>query len=306
MNDRRFTFSAGDWALLVCAVGWGSTFPLTKLALAHASPIAFNAVRFLFSGLLLLPLISRPGSIPGDRAEGTDVRGSLEALRRALPVGVLLAFLIALGFWLQTWGLTRISAPRSAFLTVFYTLFVAPLEWLVTRRRPGIPVLIGCVVALIGVGLMTGAGIGEPLALGDLATLMAALVFAGQMVALSHALVHHSSRQILFLEVFLCGIFSIPAAYFFDRPFRFTWNAEVLLALAYLGLVATILLLALQNFGQRRTTATRAGLLFATEPVWALLLAWAVSGEVLSGREWVGGGLVLGGVALAAVGPREK
>lgn len=284
---RRFPFG-GDAALLLCAMVWGTTFLVTKQAVAHATPIAFVAARFLLAAAVLAPFALKDG---------------LKPLWRARYWGLGIGVLIAGGFGLQTWALTRIGPSRSAFLTSFYVFFTVLIEWVVLRRRPGWPVAIGAVLAVVGVGVMTGAGLGEPVAAGDAATLLCALVFAGQMVALSQALRRFGSKQILLLEIATCGLLSVPGAFLFDRPPHVAWNGTVLFAVAYLGVVATVLVLGLQNYGQARTTASRAGVMFSSEPVWTAIFSALVLGDRLSAREWSGASLVMVGLLIAMAVP---
>ena len=66
---------------------------------------------------------------------------------------------------------------------------------------------------------------------------------------------------------------------------------------------ATVAAYLLMSWAQRYTTATRAALIFATEPVFAGLASYFWLGERLSGRGWMGAGLVLMGVLLAELKP---
>lgn len=286
MRPTRAPSLAGDVALLLCAIIWGTTFLLTKKAMVSASPAAFNGARFGVATIALLPVLLR-------------VRWS--EFRRALGFGALLGALLALGFWLQTWGLARVSPSRSAFVTTFYVFFTPLIEWFITRRLPQRPVIAGGFVALLGVGLMTGAGWGEPLNPGDLATLACAFVFSVQMVALAEALRRRSSPALLFLEIAVCGLVTAPAAFVLDHPPRLPMSATTVMVVLYLALIATVLVFGLQNFGQTRTSATRAGVLFSSEPVWAAVFSALFFGERLSAREIAGAGLVLAGLLIATL-----
>lgn len=278
----------GDLALLLCAVGWGATFPVTRLALeAGATPLALNAVRFLLAAAVLLPLALRRGA---------------GALRRAAGHGLALGSLIAVGFWLQAYGLQHINSSRSAFLTSFYVLFTPALEWLVEKRRPAPRLLLAAAVATAGLAFMAGdLTAGAASLAGDIATLACAGVFAVQMVLLSIALAKHSSTALLFLQIAGCGVLSSLAVPVLEASPRFPFTTPVVGGVAFLALGATVVLLGLQNFGQKRTTASRAAVLFSSEPVWAVLFALA-AGETVTGREVGGGALVIAALLIASLG----
>ncbi|MBP6578555.1 MAG: EamA family transporter, partial [Acidovorax sp.] len=63
------------------------------------------------------------------------------------------------------------------------------------------------------------------------------------------------------------------------------------LALLYLGLLASVVVVILQAWGQQRVDAMRSAIVFGLEPVFASLTAWFLLGESLG---WAG----VGGAAL--------
>lgn len=279
---------AGDLALLACAVGWGTTFPITRAALEESSPLALNAARFLLATVFLI---------------GGAFRPDTKALRRALVPGLVLGCMLALGYGLQTWSLTLIGPSRSAFLTSFYVLFTPFLDWIWNREPPRAITLTGAVIAVAGVGVMSGGFSGSSFGLGDALTLLCALLFAAQIVGLGSALRTCAVGPLLFLQIGATGVLSAFASPMFETP-RLSASPWLWLQIAFLSLVATNLLLAFQAYGQRRTTATRAAVLFASEPMWAAIFA-AIAGERLARSEWLGAGLVLAGILVATL-PRVR
>lgn len=281
---------AGDAALLVCAVIWGSTFLVTKRVLDDASPMAFVGVRFVLASLVLLPW--------GLRAGG-------RALWAARWYGLSIGALLAAGFAVQTWALQFVGPSRSAFLTVFYVFFTPVVEWLAFRKLPRRSLVAGIVLAFVGILVMTGAGYGEPIGAGDVGTLLCAAVFAVQMVVLSAALKTHASSAILFVETSVCAVLCLAAVPFLDAPPRFAATSWSIGGVVYLAVFATGLVFALQNYGQARTSATHAGLLFASEPVWAALFSALILGERLAPREIAGACAVVAGLVVASLAPRR-
>ena len=78
---------------------WGAAFPLAKVALRDASPMAFTASRFLLAAVILLPML-----------KGTT--------RDEWRHGAILGFLLSLGFATQTIGLNLTTASRSGFIAI--------------------------------------------------------------------------------------------------------------------------------------------------------------------------------------------
>ena len=96
---------------------WGAAFPLAKLALRDASPMAFTAARFLVASLLVTPFL----------------RGIRPAEWRG---GVVLGALLSFGFAGQTMGLLWTTASRSGFLTSLYVPFTPLVVLAVYRTLP--------------------------------------------------------------------------------------------------------------------------------------------------------------------------
>src|SRR5207237_3110044 len=67
---------------------------------------------------------------------------------------------------------------------------------------------------------------------------------------------------------------------------------------AYLAIAGSTVAPLLQVFAQRTLSAGRVGLLFALEPVFALLFAITLGGEHFTPRWWLGAALILGAVVL--------
>ena len=61
-----------------------------------------------------------------------------------------------------------------------------------------------------------------------------------------------------------------------------------MLALLYTALAATVLVLVVQTWAQRRLSATQAAIILAGEPLFAALFAVLLGGETLGLRDLVG------------------
>ena len=76
--------------------------------------------------------------------------------------------------------------------------------------------------------------------------------------------------------------------------------------LACLALVSTVAAISLQFAGIARVGPTVASILCTVEPVVTVVLAFVVFGEVLGAAQLLGGGLVLAGVIVLQLRPRER
>jgi drug/metabolite transporter (DMT)-like permease len=79
--------------------------------------------------------------------------------------------------------------------------------------------------------------------------------------------------------------------------FEFTGN--LLLALAYTSILATVITATLQTKYQKFTTPTKAGIIFSLEPIISAVLAFFVLREKISNFGFIGGALIFSGLLVS-------
>ncbi len=274
---------AADAVLLFITVVWGITFVVVKGALGHADPLSFLALRFSLAALAAVLIAGR---------------GLLEpALWRS--AGVLGVFLM-IGYQLQTWGLVSTSASRSAFLTGLCVILVPFLSVVLFKRRLVVPAVVGAAIAVFGLYLLTDPGAAAGTTLGDLLTLGCAVCFAFHIALTERYAARHPAFALVAAQLVMSAVVFVAVAPFGAR--RVDWSPGLLIAIALTGLIATTLGIGLQTWAQARTTAVRAALIYALEPVIAVAYSTLTTGEGLGRREWLGGGLIIAGVVVGEVG----
>ena len=269
--------------LVLVTLVWGATFTVVKGALADASPLVLVAVRFGLASLVLLPL----------------VRG---ITRIELVGGLVLGLLFWGGIALQTTGLAETTPSRSAFITSLTAPLVPIVGWAVHQERPGIRVLIAITIATFGLYLLTDPGTGGANR-GDLLTAVAAVLFAGHIVAIGRFTGRGNAGRLLLGQLGFTALFAALAAPVIGGA-RFSPTPALLLALLFLVSTA-IGTFWYQIRAQRVLSPTETGLIFTLEPVFASLMSWIAIGETLSLVQWLGGGLVVAAMALSALRGRR-
>jgi O-acetylserine/cysteine efflux transporter len=116
---------------------WGLNFPVSKIGLAELPPILMMGMRFGLVALLLCPFMPLPR----------------EKLGHILVIAVLLG---GFHFSLMFTGLSRIDASAAAILTQSQVLFSTLLGMLVYRDRLTRRLLVGMLLAFLGVVLVAG------------------------------------------------------------------------------------------------------------------------------------------------------
>ncbi len=319
--SQRASARQADLALLGVSILWGISFPAIKMATPFVGPALFVCLRFTAAALVLLalwPWLARgggpamrdePAGSGGPRVSGEPAPAPAGSLRAALGEagarrrGVVLGLLLALGYTTQTVGLGTTTAGNSAFVTslsVVLTPLVAAVRW---RRLPERRLAPALLLAVAGLVLLTRPDLGR-LAAGDLWTLGCALAYAVYLVELSAALAVSPYLPLLYHQVITVAVATGAWAALLERRAP-RWTGEVALSLALTTLLSTVLALYLQNRYQGRTTATRAALIFATEPVFATLFAALLLGELVPAGWAAGAGLILAAVLTVELAGRR-
>jgi drug/metabolite transporter (DMT)-like permease len=302
---------AADGALMLTTLIWGSTFFMAKDILGVWPPMAYMFVRFVAAALLLALMFPRRLA----SARGEQWRA-----------GATLGLLMGIGFGLQAAGQVYTTASKSAFVTGLTTPLVPFVAYLILRARPGVENLIGVVLASVG-GLLILApqGADTSVNLGDMLTLAATVLFALHITLMSVYARRYDVRQLTVLQiaciaalfavvwialrvwVSLAGADALPVA-LARETLPLAWSGRVAWQLVYLATAGTVGAFLFWTWGQARTSATHAAIIFSLEPVFATAFAVAVIGasEWMGGRGWVGAALMFAGIIISEMRWSER
>src|SRR6185437_925179 len=290
-----------DLALAFVALLWGGTFVVVKSVLSDISTIYFLAIRFWVASLCMALLFIKPFRAAGAKAVWSGLRG-----------GAVAGLFLWSGYILQTYGLKYTSAGKSGFITGLYIVLVPLIGASVYRKWPHISEIIGILIATAGMGLMLAPGESgfafnmrqfrlDQFNFGDLLTIACAVAFAGQLVVLGYYARRERFEAVALGQILCAAVLSTVALS--AEPPRVSWSPGVVFALALTGIFATAIAVAIQTWGQQYTSATRTALIFALEPVFALVTAVTFGGEWLTAGAVVGGLLILAGILLVVLKP---
>lgn len=282
--------AGGVGLLLIVTLIWGTTFVATKSLVGGTTPAmspgGVTFWRFLIAAVCFLPFVL--------------VRPWPRGLWR---VGLELSFWLWAGYATQAIGLKYTSVSKSAFVTSLNVVFV-PVLTVLAGRRVGWIVWLMVGVALAGAGLLSYDG-SDP-NIGDLWTLGCAITYAVYIVRLERYANRFPAGSLTMVQLLGVTAFSLPwmageatiGGFGWGR-----WTPSVVLAIVYMGVIATLVTTWLQALGQRTVPGTHASLLYMTEPVFASAIAILFFDEQLGGKGWMGAGLILLAAIVSQVGP---
>lgn len=252
-----------------------------------SAPASVQAMyRLLFTSLLMAPFV-RPYS------------GALVKLR--LNDWLLLAasgFMLALHFLLWMGSLEFTSVASSTMIMALEPVFIMIGSFLLYKERSSVSAVAGLGVAIIGVVFIGWGDIGlsQDNLKGDLLSIFGTAAVAVHLM-IGKKLVARMPSYLYSLIVFIIAgaVFALynlaTGTAFFDYPPK-EWGIFALLAV-----VPTVFGHILFNWLLQYTSATTVSMNILGEPVGASMLAYLLLGERLTGLQWGGGVLVLGGLA---------
>lgn len=287
------TRSKAELALVGVTIIWGTSFVIVKNAIEHTSALAFVAARFTLASLVLLILFGR------------KLRYNQHLRRVTLHAGILAGVCLVMGYFLQTLGLRHTTPSKSAFITGLTTVMVPLLSALIYKRRPQLWEVVGVCIATVGMGLLTLAPERLSISYGDALTLGCAFAFAWHILVLGRYSAASSFELLAVMQIAVTAALAASLCWWVE-PFRFTMSLQVWGAVAITGIFSTALAFTVQAWAQRHTTPTRAGLIFAMEPVSAAITSYVVAGEVLPERGIFGAMLILTGILAVELKPTAR
>lgn len=285
-----------DLALILATLIWGSTFVTVKDALSDFAPVRFLVFRFFLAALVLFAAL-------------VLTRARLD--RATWRAGALASIPFFLTFLPQTFGLIWASPATSAFLTGFSVVLVPLFSVVLLRRRVGRWTWAGALAAFAGLGALSLRGDGT-IGIGELCTIGTAIAVAVHVLVLERVAPGKSAVALTAVQVLGCSVLAFLAlpldGLILGRGPGLISPVPrgALLALLYMGVVGTAVTFFLQTWAQARMSATRVGVLFVLEPVFALLFSVALGRERFAVRSAVGMALILAGMVIVeTLGRRE-
>ncbi|MFB7866458.1 MULTISPECIES: DMT family transporter [unclassified Streptomyces] len=279
----------------VTVVLWASAFVSIRSAGAAYSPGALALGRLLAGSLVLgiVLLVRREGLPPRAAWKGIAVSG-------LLWFGVYMVVL--------NWGEQEVDAGTAAMVVNIGPIMIALLgakvlgETLPPRLLAGMGVSFAGAVA-VGLSMSGGSGKSHASVLGVVLCLVAAMAYAGGVVAQKPALAHGSALQV---TTFGCLVGAVACLPFAGQLVREAAEAPLsaTLNMLYLGVFPTALAFTTWAYALARTTAGRMGATTYAVPALVVLMAWVLLGELPALLTLAGGALCLAGVAVSRSRPK--
>ncbi|WP_294497523.1 DMT family transporter [uncultured Gemmiger sp.] len=292
--------------LVAGALIWGVAFVAQTVGSGYVEAYTFLACRSWLACLFLAGLIAVRRRL-ARRVNARPAGGALPDRRRTAVGGALCGIFLFAASAAQQMGVGTISTAKASFLTALYIVLV-PLAGLFTRHRPGWRIWVCIGVSVAGLYLLCLAG-QDTLSLsgGEWQMLLAALLFAVQILLVGRYSPHADGVELSFCQFFTVSVLSTIFMLLFEHP---TW-AEVsgaAGAILYCGILSSGVGYTLQIIGQRGLDPTIASLAMCLESVFGALSGWLLLGQGLTSTELCGCVLMFAAIVGTTVAgrPAEK
>ena len=280
-TDRRRAVAA----LTAAGLAWGTTVPLSKVALGWFAPGWLTFARFGLAAAVLLAAASRRG------------------LRAAWTPRVLAAGALGYGgsVVLQNAGITRTSVTHAALLIGATPVLVAIIAalWHRTVARP--VAWAGFAVSLAGAGLITGGRGGGATTGGDALVLASLVLSAAVTVAQGRLLQGRDPAAVTAVQFLGAALAVLPFAVATEGIPAAPGGAGAVLAVAGQAAGGTLLPFTLFAYGQSRVSAEVAGAFLNLEPLVGAVAGTVFFADPVGPAQVTGGAAIIAGIALSSL-----
>lgn len=286
--------------LILTALIWGSSFVAQKSGMDLIGPLAFNGVRTVIGGIVLIPAIGFLSRFKGgnDAEEAAAAPEKTEEDRKnerknLLIGGICCGLFLMVASNLQQIGICYTTAGKAGFITALYVVLV-PILGLFIKKKVR-PIIWLCVAAsAIGLYLLcipADGGFGH-LNKGDMIMPVCALLFALHILVIDHFSPLVDGVKLSCIQFFVAGLLSLAFIWVdpllgFSLPTLSTL-LSAWLPLLYAGVLSCGVAYTLQIVAQADADPTVASMILCLESVFAVLTGMVVLGEALSMRETAG------------------
>ncbi len=292
--------------LVLTAMVWGGSFVAQKSGMELIGPFAFNGIRTIIGGIVLIPLImvldrmksKKQASAPAVKADAAD--SALSETDKKNDQKLLITGSICCGLallvagMLQQIGMMYTTAGKAGFITALYVVLVPIFGRILGKKIR--PLIWLCVLAsAFGLYLLcmpASGGFGH-INKGDLIVLACALCFAVHILLIDYFSPKVDGVRLSCLQFFIAGIlcvilmFPLDPVLGYDIP-SLSQLLDAWIPIVYAGALSCGAGYTMQIVAQADTDPAVASMILCLESVFAVIAGMLILGESLSLREAAG------------------
>ena len=295
----------GTLLLSIAALIWGLAFVAQSDAAEFVPPFTFNALRSVIGALVLYLFWFFRGKKDSKKFFPENPKDRKTYYACALICGICLSFAINFQqFGISAYPRGVASEARSGFITALYVILV-PCFSVFLKKRVGLPVLLGVLIAVAGVYLLCFSKGISGIYIGDALVFLCTIAFSIHIMTVDRFAGEIGGVKLSIMQFSVAAVVSAVLAFLFE--FEQISLANIISAapqILFLGVMSSGVAYTLQIAGQKYAEPTVASITMSLESVFAALGGWLISGNTLSHRELLGCTLVFVAILVAQI-PRK-
>ena len=277
-------------SLTLAMLIWGSSFIALKTALVDTKPYTIIFLRMLIASSCFLVFIK---SFSKYKFSKKDVKLLL----------LLSLFEPALYFIFEVNALRFTSASQAGVITSTMPIITAIFAGILLKELITRKLILGSILSMIGVIILstnanTTSHATNPL-LGNMLELGAMVCAAGYTIVAKHLSSKFSALFITASQSFLGALFFLPFFLYEYSQYGFHTSYTSMLWILYLGVVVTLGGYGLYNFALTKIDASRAAVFINLIPIFSVILAYLLLGDILNTIQIFASVIILTGVIIA-------
>ena len=279
-------YLAATAALLSVTVIWGSTFPLSKIVLEEIPPLFYLGIRYTLTTLIMGVLFPKQ-----------LFQNLKPTFAKAFPLGIAIFF----AYLTQTLGVNLTTASKAGFFTAFSVVLVPILLFFINRQKPPKSLMVGVVLALVGLALMSGL-MDEQINFnqGDFLVLLCAFGFAIQIILVARLHPSSNPASVATIQFATVALFSFLMAFFMEEIPSFAHiSPKVWWILLFLSAFGTAFAYTIQIYAQKEMSAGQAAMILTFEPVFSAIFSFYILKEQQNLTTVTGGLFIVFGMIIS-------
>ncbi|MEY8369620.1 EamA family transporter [Anaerovoracaceae bacterium 42-11] len=291
--DNRKTELASVLGLLIAALLWGISYPLTKCV--EDCPTFYTvSLRFLTAGIFMAIVFCK----------------RLKKMNKTiLKYAFLLSFGLTCMYIFSTLGIKYTTSVRASFFTSLSFVIVPLLNLLIFRLRLTKITVISVLICTVGMFLLTYTpDMGSfGLNIGDFICILAATAGSLHIILLDRVTKKEGMDPMLFTTMLMLFIalwgtlIALPTG-----AFAYKGTGLQLGTIVALGLLCSAAAFLLQSICQKYVPSNRVGIILAMEPASGCMLSVLLLGEVMSLGAWIGAAVIMGSLLYMEVATSKE
>jgi drug/metabolite transporter (DMT)-like permease len=203
--------------------------------------------------------------------------------------GAIAGSILALGYILQSIGLTKTTVSNTGFITGLYLVFTPLISAIAIRKPIKRWHLVAVIFATTGLFLISFNG--WRLGYGETLVLISAAVYGAHIVVLGEWSDGSNTYALALIQIMTTAIICSICAVFVG--FEWVPDGSVWVSILFTAVLATFFAFLVQTWSQSFMHATAAAVLFATETPFAVLFGLIFQNDPMTIRIAIGGLLIM-------------